>query len=145
MTLHKLADNLKLIVLVNIEVSLHSLLARFHQVLGFHFEQDLEWESLQQSNFAPQIVAVVVDRNPDLHGKVGIGAVDLIQVKAVVHALLDAFRVVKVSFFDPVVHHCLDPAVFVQKEETHLASQELSDEEITLLLKVGNDVVFFLG
>ena len=71
---------------------------------------------------------MVVDWDPNLHREISVLTVDLVQVQAVVHALFDALCVVVVSFFDPVVHHSLNPSVFVKQVEPHFTAKELGHE-----------------
>jgi hypothetical protein len=92
-------------------------------------------------NFVSQIVRVIIDGNPNLQRSFSILAIDLTKVQSVVHALLNALGVFDIAFFDPVVHHFFDPSVLIQRHEAQLASEEFGDEEISLLLKLLNDLL----
>ena len=112
--LDKLANNLKLVVRPNVKVGLHALNDRLVEVLRVYLEHDLERESLQDGQLTAEIIRVLVDWQPDLHGVVCILAVDLVQIEAIVHRLLDADDVVVVADIEPVVEHGLHPALAMQ-------------------------------
>ena len=78
MVLDKFAYDLKFVVGSDVEVSLHSLFNGLWQVLGFHFQFDLEREALEQSQLATEIIGVLVDRNPYLKCVVCVLSIDLI-------------------------------------------------------------------
>ena len=82
---------------------------------------------------------MLVDWQPDLHGVVSILAVDLVQIEAIVHRLLNADDVVIVTDIKPVVKHGLHPALAMQKIEADLTAQKLSNKEVSLPLQILDD------
>ena len=79
---------------------------------------------------------MLVDGQPDLHGIVCVLPIDLVQVKAVVHALFYLCDVLEVADIEPVVKHALHPALAVKQVEANLTAQELCDKEVSLPLQV---------
>ena len=85
-----------------------------------------------------------VDWDPDLKSMVGVLTVDLVQVKPIVHALLHTGNVLVVANFKPVVEHGLDPALAMQQIKTNLTAEEFGHKQVTLPLKIVDDIVVHL-
>lgn len=97
------ADDLNLIIVANIEVSLHPLKNLILQLRTLNLEHNLEWEPLQECKLLPVIIAVLKDWNPNLQSVIGVLAINFIQAETIVHALLHKANVLVVSDFKPVV------------------------------------------
>lgn len=61
MVLDELTNDLQLIVWPDVEVRLHAFNDRLLEVVRLNLEHDLEWEALQDSQLAAEIVRVLVD------------------------------------------------------------------------------------
>ena len=103
MILDQLADDLKLVIRTNIEVGLHALDHRLLEILGVNLKHNLEWESLQNGQLTSEVIRVLIDRQPNLHGVVRILSIDLVEIQSVIHALLNARNIVVVSNIEPVI------------------------------------------
>ena len=137
--LDQLTDNLKLVIWSNIKVSLHTFNNRCIKVFRVDLEHDLEREPLQNGKLASKIVRMLIDWQPDLHSIVRILPIDLVEIEAIVHALLHSGDVVVVAHVQPMVQHCLHPALAVYEIEAYLASEKLCHEKVTLPLQVLNN------
>ena len=145
MIFDQLADDLKLIVWTNIKVSLHTFHNRLSEVLRVDLEHDLEWEPFQDRQLTAEIIRVFVDGQPDLHSVVSVLPVDLIQVEAIVHGLLNAHDVIIITDIEPVIKHRLNPTLAVQEVKSDLTAKELGHEQVSLSLKVLDDTSVHLG
>ena len=65
--LDQLSDDLELVVRTDIEVGLHALNDRLVEVFRVNLEHDLEWEALENGELTPEVVRVLVNRQPNLH------------------------------------------------------------------------------
>ena len=66
--------------MTNIKVGLHALCNRLGQILPFHLDHYRKRKPLKQRQLLSVVVAMVVDRDPDVHGVVCILAVDLVEI-----------------------------------------------------------------
>ena len=103
MILDQLADDLKLVIRTNIEVGLHTLDHRLLEILRVNLKHNLEWESLQNGQLTSEVIRVLIDRQPNLHGVIRILSIDLVEIQSVIHALLNARNIVVVSNIEPVI------------------------------------------
>ena len=83
---------------------------------------------------------MLIDWDPYLKCVVCVLSIDLIQIQAIVHALLHSCDVLVVANFEPMVEHWLDPTLTVKQVEADLTSQELGHEEVSLPLQIIDDV-----
>ena len=85
-----------------------------------------------------------IDWNPYLKSVISILSIDLVQIKAIVHALLNSRDVLVVAYFKPMVKHRLHPSLTMKKVKANLTSKELGDEKVSLPLQIVYDICIHL-
>ena len=81
-----------------------------------------------------------IDWNPYLKSVISILSIDLVQIKAIVHALLDPCNVLIVAYFKPMVEHRLHPPLTMKQVEANLTPEEFGHKKISLPLQIVDDV-----